>query len=371
MAKRKKIKLSRSGLTAMDRKFYGLEKEVPTDREQTPGERCDSLNWYNAMCDVSDGRKWLTDYLVGHDKADWAKKLKKVPDNSFPRTAGWLARIAMQGGRLSLTSIGFIAHHVQNAFRFISTEETEIKKILPKKDNIQDRLNEKSSDMIGEIEGLIDDGCVEGLYELLKSVNYPPMLAKRIAVHFKPQLAEAIEAIAGTDPQIKEGYRHLRGKALASHVKMLEGFISDAERYADAQKKARAPRRKKEIPTEKKVKGFKHSKLDNEFKIASIPATKLIGTQVVWLFNTKNRVLTQLVAEEKGDIQCKGNKLYGFDEKLSVSKKLRDKMTTSTLDLVLKGSKVARQKIMPTLTTKPTGLQFRGNETTILLRVEL
>jgi hypothetical protein len=355
----------------MDRKFYGDEKPVPQDREQTPGERADALNWYNAMCDVNDCREWLTDYLVGHGKEDWAKKLKRVPDDCLPRTAGWLCRIAMQGGHLSMGSNAFIASHVQNAFRFIK-EETEVEKVVKlKRDTIQDRLNEKSSDMIGEIEGLIDDGCVEGLYELLKSVNYPPMLAKRIAVHFKPQLEEAREAIAGKDPQLKEGYRHFTKKSLANHAKMLEGFISDAERYADAQKKARAPRRKKEIPADKKVKGFKHSKLDNDYKVASIPAVKLIGAQAVWLFNTKNRVLTHLIAEDKGDIQCKGNKLFGFNEKLSVSKKLRENKVAANLDIALRGSKPQRNKLMGSLTTKPTGLQFRGNDTTIILRVDV
>ncbi len=373
---RRKKKTARVGSAAnalMNRKYYGEERPIPQGREITQAELADRLTWYGQMCDAGDAREWLVDYLVGHNKSLLAKQVKKVPDNSFPLTASWLARIAMGGGILSAHSKAFLLQCVENSLRYVKEDEPEKEAFKPKKPNIQDRLNEKSSDMIGEIEGMIDDGYTEGLYDLLRQINYPAMLAKRIADHFRPQLAEVTEAMAGKDDQLKEGYRHFTKKKLADHAKMLGGFISDAERHASNAKNVakgmRKPRAKKAVPAEKKVKGFKFQRESADFKVASVPSTKLIGVQELWLFNTKNRVLTQVRALDRGGLDVKGNKIIGFDEKTSVSKKLRENKVGDALEAVLRGGKRARDKLMESLTTKPTGLQYRGSDTTILLSV--
>ena len=369
LAKRKKktIRVGSATNALMNKKYYGDEKPVPQGRLITQSELGDALNWYSATCDASDAREWLIDYFVGIGEPETAKKLKQVPDNSFPMTAGWLARITLKGGIISDHSKEFLRKLTVNSFRFIKEEETAEVLQFTKKPNIQDHMREKVSEMIGEIEGMIDDGYTEGLYEFLKLNEFPPLLTKRIVEHFKRQVAEMKTVIAGDDDQLNEGYAYMTKKQLDSHLKMLEGYVADAERHASVVTKLRPPRVKKPVSADKKVKRLTYRKEDPKMKIASIPPTRIVGAQELWMINTKNRLLTVLRAIDRGGIDVKSNKFTGFDEKTSVSKRIRENKIDEVVATILKGGKVAKNKLMDSIKTKPSGLQQRGNIFTIFL----
>ena len=371
LAKRKKktVRFGSAASAHLNVKYYGSEKPIPQGREITQQELGSCLNWYSAMCDASHAREWLLDYYVGIGESKKAELIKQIPDSALPLTAGWLARITLEGGILSVHSKNFMRKLVDNSFKFIKDANEEI----VKKPNIQDHMREKVSEMIGEIEGMIDDGYTEGLYEFLNNNEFPPLLTKRIADHFRPQAEEARAVMTGDDPQLVEGYAYMSKKQLAGHLKMLDGYISDAERHATNSKKLkpRAPRIKKPVPPEKRVKRLRFQKEEIALKIASVPPTRIIGAQELWMLNTKNRLLTVLRAIDRGGIDVRGNRYFGFDEKISVSKRVRESKIDETLSLVLKGGKVAKNKLMDSLKTKPAGLQYRGNETTVLLYIGL
>ena len=366
MARRiKKVKIGRAAGRQLGKKFYGEEPFAPTDREVTQAELAIILRWHNYMSDTKDARKWLNEYLTDRGMVDFKTQFAKIPDKSVPLTAGWIAHIANKKGQITAHNKQFIVDSLNNSFRYAKMDDEGTEKLPERKaPTIQDRMAEKVSDMAGEIHGFVDDGYEAGLFDLLTEMKYPPMLARMLAKRLEGKLtaeaAELREAIKSKDPQMKEGYGHLSKKELTAKADVLEGIIRDVTRYAETAKAERKPRVKKPMAPEKKVKNFKFKAEDNV-----VEPIKTLGKSEVWLFNTKNKVLT--VLRGTGGIQIQGNKFYNFDEATSVSKKLRDKAMTPSFKTIESGGKRARDKLMEGLTTKPTGLQYRGNPTTIIL----
>jgi hypothetical protein len=361
----KKAKVSKAAGKVMAKSFWGSEPIIDTTREITQKELGDALTWHNYNSDAKDARKWMGEYLSNIARADLKAQFAKIPDKSIPFTASYMARIANRGGQLTEKNKQFMLDSLTNSFRYAKMNDDEDKPTLPEKKGptIQDRLNEKVSEMAGEVIGFIDDGAEGGLYDLLVEMKYPPMLAKmlvkRLTNNFTGQIAELREAIKSKDPQLKEGYGHLSKKELEAKAVVMETILAEAIKYADTAKAAKKPRVKKPQPPEKKVKNFKAH--------ADTPTApiKTLGKNEVWLFNTKNKVLT--VLRGAGGIQIQGNKFYNFDEATSISKKVRDKALDPSLKTIASGGKRARDKLMETLTTKPTGLQYRGNPFTLIL----
>lgn len=362
--KPKKTKIGKRAAKTLSVSFYGAEPEAPVTREITQTELANILRWHNYMSDAKDARKWLNEYMTARGMDTFKTQFSKIPDKSLPMTAGWLARIANRKGQLTEHNKQFIIDSLNNSFRYAKMDDTEEKLPERKAPTIQDRMAEKVSEMAGEIHGFVDDGYETGLFDLLTEMKYPPMLAKMLSKRLEGKMtaeaAELREAIKSKDPQLKEGYGRFSKKELLAKAEVLEGIVADVSRYAETAKAVRKPRVKKPQAPEKRVKNFK-TKTDENV----VEPIKTLGKNEVWLFNTKNKVMT--VLRGAGGIQIQGNKFYNFDEATSISKKLRDKALAPSFKTVESGGKRARDKLMEGLTTKSTGLQYRGNPFTIIL----
>ena len=66
-------------------------------------------------------------------------------------------------------------------------------------------------------------------------------------------------------------------------------------------------------------------------------------------------------------ISVKGTTLIGFDEKTSITKKLRK--PEATLKTVVEGGKVGLRKVMENINCKPSDANGRLNKETVILRV--
>jgi hypothetical protein len=246
-----------------------------------------------------------------------------------------------------------------------NTQEVKVEKVNVV--SIQDRIRDKASDIIGDVEEMIDKNETFSLYDWLKANEIPATYAPRIAAYYAPVLAELIEASEGLDPQLKEGYKHLTKKQLEQRIMFFNTLIEDAERYSDTTKKARVPRKPRTVSVEKKLKNFKYQKEDNNYKIASINPEKIIGCQELWTFNTKYKTLTVFRALDRGGLQVKGTSIINYDEKSSVTKRTGRKPEVF-VDKVLNGGKVVLRKLTDEL-KNDAPLAYRINENTILLKV--
>ncbi len=352
----------------INKKYLGDEPVFTKKLSQT--DLINALNWYGYMCSIDDAREYIMDYIKATGNANDAKRLKSIPDISVPVTLAWMCRLLIRNIQLPSEYSGYVERRIGQLLELAPQTKTEEDDDTPKV-SVQDRMREKAHDILGEVEGLIDDHMENSqdfsFYSWLTENNIPSVYIGRIISKLTPVLTELLEAAKGKDEQLKEGYHHLNKKELKALISFYEGMISDADRYANNAKKTRSPRKPRTVSTEKKIKNLKWQKEDATYKIASILPEKIIGSQELWTFNTKYKTITVLRSQDRGGLQVKGTSITNFDPQNSYTRGTGRK-TEDTVRRVLDGGKIVLRKIMDELKTEKA-LAYRINENTILLRV--
>jgi hypothetical protein len=365
--KQKTVRISRSESYLVNRKYMGDEPEFLG--AMTLGEYGLALNWYNTMCDINDAREYITEYLTKRNRKAEVKLLAKLDNCWVPTTVAWRCRMLNLGYEVPPEG-GFLEAKLAEALGRVAqtTEEPLEGSLSPSKRSIQDRMRERQSDIIGDIEELLDQNNNElELYDWLKAKAIPATYCQAIVDHYSPWLDELIQAYEGGDEQLKEAYSYMNRKELKDRILFFNKLIDDAQRYGNVTKKTRAPRKPRTISMDKKLKSLKYQKENNTFKIASINPEKIIGAQELWTFNTKYKIVTVFRAIDRGGLQVKGTSIIGYDEKTSLTKGT-GRQSEIVLDKIQKSGKIVLKKLMEELKTdKP--LQTRINENTILLKV--
>lgn len=359
--KPKKIRVNRSESYLINRKYMGDEPEFLG--AMTEGEMALAYNWYNAMLDKSDIKEYTETWLKNQNRLAEIKKFRAVPDEWVNHTCGAIARMINRGYDVPAHSKKFL----EETFAYTLTKaKVQAESDIPKQ-SIQDRMREKQSDIIADIEELIDKGDTFSLYEWLKAKQIPASYCPAIAAYYSPQLGELLETLEGTCPQLKEAYSHFTKKQLRDRIEFYNKLIEDAERYGNVTKKTRAPRKPRAVSVEKKLKNFKFQKEDNTYKIASVNPEKIIGCQELWTFNTKNKVLTVFRAIDRGGLQVKGTSIINYDEANSISKRTGRK-PEEYIKKVQEAGKITLRKLMEEL-KNDAPFAHRINENTILLKI--
>lgn len=381
-AKGLKTKNVRTGKVAQllaDNKYMGDEPEVK-DKNRSDLDTLKLLNWYNYMCSRSDARHYIETYLKSKGRINELHALKNVSDNWINLQAGWAARIMSRGGLGWESSFELrlreTLDRAGSSFEESSEDKKPIEKLAEKtKPNIQDRIMDKASDTIGELDELIDkNGWTINVYDWLTKKQATPVTARKIRDFFKPIADESAElnrarAISAkhVDDQLIEGYSHLTKVQVRDRAAFYAKLIVDCDRFADVAKKQKAPRRKKTVPIEKKLKNLKFQNESKEYKLVSIKPEKIIGAGELWTFNTKYRILTVFYATDAHGLEVKGTTIESYDANKSKTYRI-GRNTEQHIALALKGAKRFVHKMLNEL--KTVSLQQRINENTILLRTE-
>jgi len=256
-------------------------------------------------------------------------------------------------------------------------DETEVDKTVPvvKKETIQDRLAEKFSEAMGDIEGAIDDYIIDGkepkVFHLLSVANIAVQYSSKIVELIQPRIDELNEVTAGKDSQLTEAYKHLGKREVKAYIKMYEGIINDAMAYKTSKIATRAKPKRKPVPPERQVKGLKFMKEFADLGLKSISPTEILGMSELWTYNTKTRKLGRFVVSMHGEMSIsllgvKGSAIIGFDELKSTCKTLR-KPAEKLAEFRTLG-KPGLRKFMDTIKSVETKLKGRISPETILLR---
>jgi hypothetical protein len=274
-----------------------------------------------------------------------------------------------KGYKLPTDTAEYINQRIKETYKYIQEPKEESSKPTV---SIQDRMRERTHDILGEIEGMIDDYIYNNvefsLYEWLQSNNIPAAYATSIISKFTPVLDELLQAYEGKCEQLKEGYRHLKKTEIKNLVTFYNTLIEDAERYCSNTKKVKKARKPRTISVEKKVKNLKFQKEDATYKLASVSPEKIIGAQELWTFNSKYKTVTVLRAIDRGGLQIKGTSITNFDEVNSITRSLGRKDPNEVVKRILEGGKLVLRKVLDDFKTEKP-LAYRINENTILLRI--
>lgn len=350
----------------INKKYLGDEPEFDPKKLVEPSEQTRAYNWYNVMCDIDEAREYLEHYLQSKNRKNDLKALKRVPNNYLPLTICWIARMISRGAKLPDKSIEFFESKFDEVVNLsIEKEEPQEKKEPVDKITIQDRIKEKISNTIAEIEGYVDQKDeLFDLYDFLQKNNFPAKYASSVAKFYEPIAEEIQLAVSGE----VEGYSSYTKKQLKSLQHFYQKFVDDANRYGSVQKKVRKTKAKKPMSIDKKLKHFKYKVEDQQLRIASVKPQDIVGAQELWCFNTQNKALSVYRALDRAGLDIKRSSIIKFDEKNSVTKRIGRK-TEEVIDKVLKGGKIIHRKLMDELSSSASECNGRINPNTILLRV--
>ena len=350
----------------LDLQVYGNEPDITEN--STDSEIIRAWSWYNYFHDHEDAKKYALAYLKSQKKNDLAKVVAKA-DFRGCLSLGWNCRILSRGGtlprKLKLSTLERLVALGKVQKEEVTDEEPKV--VI----SIQERVAAKANDLIGSLEEQIDIYLTKGKNDFdavkwLRDNDVKPALAKRIAEYYNPLYAEIFDAVKGADDQLKEAYKHWKKSKLKKYMEFIKGILSAAEAAATVVPATRKPRKKKEKPAAVQVAKLKYAKEDKELKLTSIKPTDIVGARQLWVYNSKYRSLTVLDAIGPAGLAVKGSTVTGFDEKTSITKKLRK--PAEATKIVLEGGKVALRNLMNTLKTKPVAAKGRLNSDVVLLR---
>jgi hypothetical protein len=370
------MKLSRIS-TGADGKHMGEEPQWIRQAE-IDNLKCaeiGALSWYNYFCDSKQAKIFLIEYMKGVNRpVDEINAVMKIGEARIPVQVGWIARMMSNGYQ---PSERFKEFFVTN-FKTILSESKKIKSVAVVKEpanvvSIQDRIKDKASEEIGELEGLLDDFILSGckikidFTSYFKSRSLSSVVSKKVCDHFIDRAKEFEDVLNSTDAQIKEGYSNFTKANLRKIIDFIGGIVAESNRLVGANKPVRKQRKVKEKPLAVQVAKVAYMKEFAELKLVSVAPEKIIGANQVWTYNTKTKLLAVYNTDNAKGLAIKGTTLQNYNEQSSEGKRLRK--PEAVIKQVLDGGKITLKKLFDTLSTKSAKLTGRLNSDTIIVRV--
>ena len=346
-------------------RLLGNSSEPDFGTIETQGQLSAALNWYHIHKESKDAVKYLNDY---------AKKNKivgKLNTDKNILTTAWLCRLLIRNIGVPDNVIEHIKKDLAHLFTVEKTVKTVATQTAPTP-TIQDRIAEKVSEIVGDLEGSIDD------YILSKFKVAPAPLAimqdrvklvhaSKIIDIFKKKRTEFDEVLHTKDEQLIEGYSNFSKTEIKKLVSYCDTIITDANKISESSKVNRKPRKRKVKSPAEQVSKIQICAEDKTFNIKSEPPVNIIGASSIWVFNIKTKKLGVYHALDSEGFGVKGTSLTNFSEMKSVQKTLRKPL--DVLPNIVKGGKVYLRNVLDELTTKDSPLNGRLNADTVLVKI--
>lgn len=217
-------------------------------KELTKVELSQALNWYTQNRDKKASLKYATDYFKKKLKLSAESTLKKEPS-----TFGFICRIVTNGGQLSPKDVEWFNGEIAR----IKEESKKAKPVVIEEvvestaPNIQDRINEKVHDCIGELEGQLDDYIMSefkdmgSAYGVMHTYEIKGVHANKIIKIYQKKKLHYEEVLDSDDKQFKEGYSNFKRMQLKKIISYINSVIDDATKIKTASLKNRKPRVRK------------------------------------------------------------------------------------------------------------------------------
>lgn len=348
-------------------KFTGKEPKVVGNL--TDNELGGILSWYSQNKKSRDSIKYASDFFKKNHKLDISPALK-----GYAPQFGFICRVLMNGGVLSDERQEWFNSQINELKEKLAKIQTvEVIEVVKKGPNIQERIFEKASECIGELEGQIDELVLSKFektvspYAMMHSMEIKGVHVKHISDWFKTKRIEFDEVLHTDDAQVKEGWSNFTKPQMKKLVAYCDQVILDCGKIVGEAVKSRKPRKRKTKTPEQLVAKIKVMEEHKDFKLKSVPAKDILGAMQLWVFNTKNRKLGCYHAIDADGLSVKGSSIISFNENKSVQKTLRK--PEATLPEILNGGKVYLRNALDGIRAVESGLTGRLNADIILVRV--
>jgi len=382
---RSKAKVQRNPLM-VDEKYTGEEPVWDTERALTFDDATfdhhlrRAFYYYNYFYNQKDCKKYVVEWMKkpenGFTAAD-VKTFSRSPDRAIEMTACSLIMAHRQGMPFKPKSLTYVKEAIAKAINSTAdeVEETAVeekpKAYVP---TIQDRMNEKTADTIGELEGHYDEFITNPKYQFkpydfFVANNVPQSQLSKYEEVYQKRFDELKGAYEKVDEQLVEGYSHMKAAEFKRVFAFLDQILNDIVQYRGVKKATKKVRAPKSVSKEKQVSKLKYAKEDKTLRIVSVNPADIIGAQELWVYNAKTRKLGKYVADSlQGPLRVKGTSIEGFDPFKSVCKTLRK--PEEKLKEFAKASKVQLRKFLEEIKATDTKLNGRISADVLLLRVQ-
>jgi hypothetical protein len=322
----------------VDVKYVGEEPTYPSVEEQQAWTDSEyrtqvmrTLNWYAHTQDKKKSAEWLSQFLARNPRRQKTADAVRRGDVWPGTTVGFALRAGRVGLALRFGTLRTLVKQLKQADKGVDTSTQVVEVVVDDKPkfNIQERMAEKTSEFLGELEGRFDDFIAEfkgepKLVELMTQMNVPAVQVKTVTEFISKKISEFEEVNNSKDPQVLEAYKHLGKRQITAMVKWWTQALTDANSYNVVKKAAKAPRKKKAVLPEKVVAKLKYAKEFKELALKSADPTTILTAQELWVYNTKTRKLGIYIADQyAGTLTVKNSSIMGFDATASVQKTLR------------------------------------------------
>jgi len=353
----------------LDDRFFGNEPDLRG--KTTVAELIRAYSWYNYYYNADQSKGFVLEYLRDQKKTALAKKIAKVAPDKL-KTIGWHCRILFLGGNLPEGYEDRMWSNLDDLSKLPVKKVIEVDAITRPVISIQERVARRASELIGELEGVLDEFTTTrstsfNITNWLMQKDVKPAIAQRIADKYKPLYSELYDTLQGKDADLNFAYSHWKKADMKRYVELVRGFISESEKRASAIEAVRKIRTKKAKPPATIVRSLKFKDDEGILKLTGVKPVDIIGASQLWFYNTKYRSMTVLYAMGPAGLSVKGSTVIGFDEKTSKTKKLRK--PELVIKEVLGAGKVTLKRIMDGIKTKESAAKGRCNADTMLLKV--
>ena len=380
----KKRAKGRGNRNTIDGQYHGSmpvydAKTTPTDPKIYWNEWSNAANWFNYKCKPKDFKSYAVRYAKEFLKVskDDLKNLKKVSDIRFLPISKLVA-VHFTGFNYRKAERELLKIHVQD---LIEQGKLIVDKVV-KDDNIskvvisiQDRMRTK---MMETIYNEFDETVVEGwfdkdfntkfdAYNAIKRHDVKGPSVKMFADKITLLYTELNDAYTKDCEQAVDAYSHWSRPNIKKAMKQLTIVLDDIEKAQLANKAVRKPRASKPKASDKQVAKLNYLKDDNESKLASISPIQIPGAKVLYIYNVKQKKITEFITDHANGFMVSGSSLKNFDDTLSRSCTLRK--PDDILPQILKKTQKQIDNVFKGLTTKVSVPAGRINKDCIILRV--
>jgi hypothetical protein len=337
-----------------------------------------SFYYYNYHYNQKDCKKhvveWMQKQTTVFSKKDLGAFIR-APDRSLSMTACSLIMAHRQGMPLKARHTDFLKEAIGEAVKLAEPEAVEVTttKVEVYRPTIQDRLSERTSEILGEIEGVYDEVHSNNKvdfkpYDFLVVNNVVQSQLGKYETLFGNRRAELELAQSKKDEQVREGYSNYKTADFKRMITWIDNLLAAVEQYRGVKKATKKARVKKAPSKEKLIAKLKYAKTDTALKIVSINPADILGASELWVYNIKSRKLGKYVAASYQTLSVKGTTIINFDEQKSTSKTLRK--PEEKLKEFAKAGKVQLRKFLDDVRATETLLTGRINADIVLLRVQ-
>jgi len=322
-----------------DMQYLGPEPTVV----ESPIDYLQALNWYNHFYEVPRAKKWLTEYCHRND-------LSLTNTNEINMTMCSIARMLNRGLDVEQEHIIYLHDKINDKRIDCAKKEAPVSIVRPPIFPLDDFEEVLDNFYRGEYK-YFDPGT----YQMLVDKKARPINGKTVADYYRSLLLDLDMT----------GYEYLGKRKLGAYRKFLQKIVDDAETYSSTQRKPRKPRRKKVRSASQLVAKLKFKLMDNDLRVSSIAPENIVASELLYIYDTKYKKLTRLIAENNTSFTVRGTTILSIDVVKSETKILRKPQ--EFLAKFMGGGKLAKRRAFDELRTKSTEANGRMNEHKLIL----